>query len=339
MKIRHLVLTESFAGAEQHVCVLAREQASQGHEVEVWGGDPKAMQARLGDGVAHTACGSVGAALRRSRSAGQVDVIHAHMTKAETAATVGAWMTGSAALVATRHFAAVRGSSRMGRLARPVLRRAIDAQIAVSEFVAHNIDGRSTVVYAGVPAQPEVTSARADVVLVAQRLSPEKRTRDALDAFAASGLPGDGWRLEIAGRGAQQSQLVSHADALGIGRQVEFLGFVDDLPGRMQQASVLLAPAPAEPFGLTVVEAMSHGTPVVATASGGHLETVGRVGRRYLYPVGRAEQAGSLLADLAADSRGRQTYGHELRAVQRELFTPHRQFAETQRVYEMVLGR
>ena len=49
----------------------------------------------------------------------------------------------------------------------------------------------------------------------------------------------------------------------------------------MRTAGVLLAPRPDEAFGLSVVEAMARGLPVVAAGSGAHLETVGSVaGRR-----------------------------------------------------------
>lgn len=339
MKIRHLVLTAAFAGAEQHVCVLANAQARQGHEVEVWGGDPDAMRKRLDDVVSLESCSSVSAALRLAGRAGRVDVLHAHMTKAEVAATAAAALSShGTAVVATRHFAAVRGASRAGRLARPVLSRAVTAQIAVSEFVAAKIDGDSTVVYAGVePAEAE-PRPRKDVILVAQRLESEKRTRDALDAFSASGLVGKGWRLEIAGRGAEHEALVAHAAHLGIDEHVVFLGFTDDLPDRLDRASVVLATAPAEPFGLTVVEAMAHATPVVASASGGHLETVGRTDDRFLFEPGDVEHAGRLLAALATDTDACASYGEGLRAVQRQWFTPEAQYLGTQAFYEKVLA-
>ena len=49
----------------------------------------------------------------------------------------------------------------------------------------------------------------------------------------------------------------------------------------MRAAGVLLAPRTDEAFGLSVVEAMARGLPVVAAGSGAHLETVGSVpGRR-----------------------------------------------------------
>lgn len=340
VKIRHLIVTDSFAGAEQHVCMLANVQARYGHQVEVWGGDREAMRSRLDDAVVAQPCSTVSAALWLARRSGGVDLIHAHMTAAEVAATVAAGLyTRGAAVVATRHFAALRGSSVAGHLVRPVLGRAVAAQIAVSRFVAQSIDGDSTVVYAGVDTPKPELSTRDKVVLVAQRLSPEKRTSDALDIFAASGLAERGWRLEIAGRGAEGEALERRTEQLGLTRSVRLLGFCPDLQARMARAAIVLATAPSEPFGLTVVEAMAHGTPVVAAAGGGHLESVGSSAEAALYPVGDLVEGGRLIRGLAEDPDARTAYGADLRRLQRERFTVDRQYADTQRVYEEVLAR
>jgi glycosyltransferase involved in cell wall biosynthesis len=57
---------------------------------------------------------------------------------------------------------------------------------------------------------------------------------------------------------------------------IEFLGRVPDgqLKDLYKNADVFLALAKDEDFGMTVVEAMAEGTPVIAYKSGGYLETV-----------------------------------------------------------------
>src|SRR6201999_467277 len=75
-----------------------------------------------------------------------------------------------------------------------------------------------------------------------------------------------------------------------------------------------------EASGLSVVEAVAAGLPVVAAAGGGHLETVGPVPGAALYDPLDTRQAGRLLADLATDPDRRATYGDALRAGQREHF-------------------
>lgn len=335
MRVLHVVRSDTFAGVERHIATLAAVQSRRGHDVTVVGGSGALMKVALGDARVRVVQGDtirqVIAQVRRHR---QVDIIHAHMTAAELGASLGT----SKPLIVTRHFAQRRGATPVGRLTSMLIRRRTANQISVSGFVAERIDGSSRVIYSGVEAPPHPGEHSDRVILVAQRLSPEKRTIDALDAFAASGLAHTGWRMDLAGRGSEHDRLVARAFDLGLQQSTSFLGFVSDLSARLGTAGMVLATAPAEPFGLSVVEAMAHGTPVVATSAGGHMESVGRAGLDFLYASGDTAAAGALLKKLAGDSDLRRHYGRELHNVQRAYFTPERQYAETQKIYEEVAG-
>ena len=136
--------------------------------------------------------------------------------------------------------------------------RRVDAQLAVSRYVAQHVDGTSSVVLSGVRSTAgRVTAAqRTPVVLVAQRLSPEKHTDVAIRAFAESGLAARGWRLAVAGRGTLLGELQELARRLGTGHAVDFLGYRTDVLDLMRESSILLAPRVDEAFGLSVVEAI-----------------------------------------------------------------------------------
>jgi mannosylfructose-phosphate synthase len=64
---------------------------------------------------------------------------------------------------------------------------------------------------------------------------------------------------------------VKLVDELGIGSRVVFTGYIhdDDLATYYRKASMFVLPSKYEPFGMTTLEAMSCGTPVVATKFGG----------------------------------------------------------------------
>ena len=319
MRITHVVVTGSFAGTERYVCDVARGSAVLGHAVAVVGGDPERMRSELGADVDWLPGADLGTALRSLRRLPRADVVHSHLTAADTAAALMGLLR-PARHVSTRHIADRRGRSRAGALAAPWLRRAVDQQLAISDFVAAAVDGPSAVVRNAVRSERQQAPLTDRSVLVCQRLEPEKETAVALRAFAASGLATSGWRLVVAGEGAERPDLERLAGALRVAEDVDFLGFVADVRSLMLRSGVLLATATAEPLGLTVLEAMALGLPVVATASGGHLETVGTVPGAVLFPPGDADGAAAALRRLAQDPEATRAYGARGRGVQQERF-------------------
>lgn len=101
--------------------------------------------------------------------------------------------------------------------------------------------------------------------LVVSRLSSYKKIDAIINAFNKLGLP-----LLVIGEGDQKKYLKSVA-----GENIKILGWQpeDKIKKYYQNARALVA-ASVEDFGITPVEAMSFGTPVIALREGGFLETV-----------------------------------------------------------------
>lgn len=108
-------------------------------------------------------------------------------------------------------------------------------------------------------------SGRGDHLLVVSRLVPYKRVD-----LAIAGAREAGVRLRVVGDGPLYQALRREA-----GPGVEFLGRLPDEAVRAELAAAraLLFPG-LEDFGLTPLEAMASGTPVLAYGAGGALETV-----------------------------------------------------------------
>jgi len=102
--------------------------------------------------------------------------------------------------------------------------------------------------------------------LYVNRLALAKHPELAVQAATRLNLP-----LKVVGDGAMLEDLKKIA-----GPTVEFLGAVDDQQLQLlyRDARALLYPVEDEDFGMVPVEAMAWGTPVIAHASGGPLETV-----------------------------------------------------------------
>lgn len=313
-----------FAGVERYIAYVAPALAARGHEVSVIGGHPARMAEALGPHVTfHPATTVRDAAAALAGTGRGHDLVHAHMTNAEAVAVLLRPLSG-ARVVATLHFAQPRGGTGLARFAANALSRGITTQIAISEFVARKAGVDDAVIVPnGVPAPPGLDPPvrREHVVLVAQRFETEKDTATALRAWQASDLAGAGWRLVVAGEGQQGPALATLASSLGIEQSIDFPGRLDDLPVRMARASVFLATAPSEPFGLSVVEAMAAGLPVVAADGGAHRETVGLVSSDLLFAPADAARAGVLLKGLAHDAERRLAVGAAIRACYDQHFT------------------
>src|SRR5205823_1270071 len=96
--------------------------------------------------------------------------------------------------------------------------------------------------------------------------------------------------------------------------KVRLLGPVDDaaLAALYRHATVCCHPSVAEGFGLTCLEAMSFGRPVVAADIPSVRETTGDAAR--LTPVGDEAAMAGALADLLADETARVALGQRAQA-------------------------
>lgn len=322
----HMVCTDAFAGVERLVLAHAEWAARQGTEVHVIGGAEGAMRGPLVEAGARW----VPARTRSEALAGLVStprrsILVTHMTEADL---LGAMVRRPRALrqVSWRHFASPRGSRAAVRALGAWSARGLAGQVAVSEYVASHVDGACVVVRSGVPVRPATDVRRHTTVVIAQRLEPEKDTATAVRAWSHARLPAP-WRLVIAGDGSERQALERLVQRLGVDGSVDFLGYRADVAALLSSAAMAVAPTPREGLGLSAIEAMAAGVPVVASAAGGHLETVGAVAPELLFTPADAASAARVIARLADDRDARDAHGTRLRAHQRRHLSADTQHA------------
>jgi glycosyltransferase involved in cell wall biosynthesis len=119
-------------------------------------------------------------------------------------------------------------------------------------------------------------------------------------------------KAEIAGDGPERSSLESLAQRLGISARVRFRGVLADMPAFWRACDVAVVPSRQpliESFGLTAVEAMSSGLPVIAARNGALPEIVadGRTGT--IVPEADPVSLAAALDAYAADPQLRAEHG------------------------------
>ncbi|MCR4425334.1 MAG: glycosyltransferase family 4 protein [Firmicutes bacterium] len=115
-----------------------------------------------------------------------------------------------------------------------------------------------------------------DVILYVGRLVHEKGVHLLVEAMPKILQYWPAARLIIAGRGPAEGHLRDLGNRLGLGGKVSLVGFVSDEARNAlyRMARVAVVPSLYEPFGITALEAMAAGTPLVVADTGGLSETV-----------------------------------------------------------------
>ena len=123
------------------------------------------------------------------------------------------------------------------------------------------------------------------------------------------------------------------------GEVVRFLGQVSDMPLFFSAIDVLVIPSYEESFGLVAVEAMSVGSPVIATAVGGLLEIVDHDRTGLLVAPRRPDELERVMIRLGKDEALRERMGRAGAERVRAAFTPTAYIAAVQRVLESTTSR
>ena len=143
----------------------------------------------------------------------------------------------------------------------------------------------------------------APLLGVVARLEPEKGHRYLIDAMPAilRAVP-ETW-LAIIGEGSEADALQAQATALGsrVAARVVFTGRRDDVSALTSDLTLAVLPSTREAQGISILEAMARGVPVVASAVGGIPEVVtdGVDGR--LVPPGDSDALADAIVELLRD--------------------------------------
>jgi glycosyltransferase involved in cell wall biosynthesis len=119
----------------------------------------------------------------------------------------------------------------------------------------------------------DVPAGSAVVAMIARRYA-EKGAREMIEIMSVVSKARPDAVLVLAGDGPERASCESLARTLGLERVVRFLGNRDDIPELLAAADLVVIPSHREGLGLSAVEALAAGKPVVAFDVGGLREVV-----------------------------------------------------------------
>ncbi|MFE6200401.1 glycosyltransferase family 4 protein [Streptomyces sp. NPDC057838] len=174
----------------------------------------------------------------------------------------------------------------------------------------------------------------AKVVVAAGRLVPVKRYDLLIEAFASVAAAHPDWQLRIYGKGEEQPALRALVERLGLWNNVFLMGAATPMESEWVKGSIGAATSNFEPFGMTIVEAMRCGLPVVSTDcryGPGEIIQDGVDGR--LVPVGDRDALAAALLQLVGDDELRRRMGTAARRNAHR-FAPGPVVAQAERILE-----
>ena len=91
------------------------------------------------------------------------------------------------------------------------------------------------------------------------------------------------------------------AERLGVASSVRFVGLQQDIPLWISAMDVVVHASYGEPFGISIIEAMAMGKPVVASDSGGPLEIIDDGVNGVFFRTGDPKSLGDRVAEVLSD--------------------------------------
>jgi glycosyltransferase involved in cell wall biosynthesis len=294
MKVLHVITGLDVGGAEIQLAMLLKYSKHDCDVVTLYNPGPVAEQIRE-QGVSVRDLGMQSntslRALPRLRSiiaAGHYDVVHAHLFRAQIYARPAAKLARVPVVVTTEHSI---GDTHIERRKMTSGVRALylaseffsDATIAVSGIVSERLvkwgvparkiavvpNGLDTDALVFDPAARQRVREQFGigpstyVIGLLGRLDPNKRIDLAIEAAAPE--LGESCKILLIGRGEDQARVEAAVARLGVGDHVIFGGFQQDTAAMMSAFDLYLATSVQETFGLSVLEAIASGLPVVYT--------------------------------------------------------------------------
>ncbi|NLV35895.1 MAG: glycosyltransferase [Clostridiaceae bacterium] len=226
-----------------------------------------------------------------------IEVIHTHFLRENYIAILSKILGNHVKIINTRHM--LLENSKAVIAANSFFTRYNDNIIAVSKKVKDQLleeriqPDKIKLIHNGIDPEDWNTTMQPtfrkeagisddDIVITSvARFSPEKGhefllegIRTFKDMLEGSSIVPAKARFVLVGDGELHGQIIEKARALGLHEDILFTGYQEDIGTILKSSDIFISHSSSEAFGISILEAMASGLPVISTDSGGTAEIV-----------------------------------------------------------------
>jgi N-acetyl-alpha-D-glucosaminyl L-malate synthase BshA len=186
------------------------------------------------------------------------------------------------------------------------------------------------------PIPADISKGRK-VLMHISNFRPVKRVRDVVRVFAGVNreVPAI---LVMIGDGPERVEAEAEARELGVAEHVLFLGKIEAIAPLLAGADLFLLTSDQESFGLSALEALASGVPVIGARAGGLPEVVTDGETGFLFDVGDVQAMAAAGVQLLTDSAKWQRMSVAAAADARMRFSEDAVVAQYEALYERTMA-
>lgn len=362
MKIMYCITRSNWGGAQAHVFELIKDQVNKGNEVLLVVGEKGDLFNRVAElnkvqllyfpylrrSLSPVVDFQAIFKLRRLIKKLSPDILHLHSSKAGAIGRIAAKGLSCKVIFTAHGWAFTEGVAPRKRLVYKYVERLLarwtdkiicvseyDYNLALKESVLSINNHKGVVVYNG--SKPSARSlidnkkGKKIRLVMTARFDVPKRQDLLIKAIARLANPN--YQVSLIGDGSNLENIQKMAEELQVSKQIKFLGFQTNVDKFLNNANIFVLLSDYEGLPISIIEAMSHSLPIVASDVGGVPEEVKSGVNGYLVQ----NSIDSVVAGIKKASQNMLELGNNSLNIFQESFSLDKSLENINRIYYSLL--